>query len=144
MHGLDEDQNHDSSWPGIGRWRHVHGAGLWEGNGNDGNGNHEGQQQHGANNNYQHNQGHSQQHGMDNGSRYNQGHHSDQDNRQAYQHADNDHRGGDYYGNQDYVYAPPTRGLRPGVGTRHKPVYTAPVPVERRTARKLLIRKPIR
>lgn len=59
-----------------------------EGNGN---GNHEGQEQHGANNNYQHNQGHQSDHG----------------NRQAYQHPGNDHRRGDYYGNQDYVYAPP-------------------------------------
>ncbi|MCP2088982.1 UNVERIFIED_ORG: hypothetical protein J2Y81_005069 [Paraburkholderia sediminicola] len=60
------------------------------GNGN-GNGNHEGQEQHGANNNYQHNQGHQSDHG----------------NRHAYQHPGNDHRRGDYYGNQDYVYAPP-------------------------------------
>ncbi|MGF6900357.1 hypothetical protein [Paraburkholderia sp. GAS348] len=74
------------------------------GNGND---NHEGQQQHGASNNYQHNQKHPQQHGTDNGSRQNEGHQSDHGNRQAYQHPDNDHRRGDYYGNQDYVYAPP-------------------------------------
>ena len=60
-----------------------------------------------ANNNYQHNQGHSPQHGMDNGSGYNLGHQSDHGNRQAYQHPGNDHRRGDYYGNQDYVYAPP-------------------------------------
>ncbi|KAA1004305.1 hypothetical protein FVF58_32325 [Paraburkholderia panacisoli] len=73
----------------------------------EGNGNQEGQQQHDANNNYQHKQGHPQQHGMDNGSRQNQGHQSDHGNRQAYQHPNNDHRRGDDYGNQDYVYAPP-------------------------------------
>ena len=44
----------------------------------NGNGNHEGQEQHGANS-----------------------------NRHAYQHPGDDHRRGDYYGNQDYVYAPP-------------------------------------
>lgn len=48
---------------------------------------------------------------MNNGSKQNQGHQSDHGNRQAYQHPNNDHRRGDYYGNyygnQDYVYAPP-------------------------------------
>ncbi|CAB3744406.1 hypothetical protein LMG24238_07258 [Paraburkholderia sediminicola] len=58
----------------------------------EGNSNHEGQQQHGASNNYRHNQ---------------EGHQSDHGNRQAYQHHGDDHRRGDYYGNQDYVYAPP-------------------------------------
>jgi hypothetical protein len=65
------------------------------------------QQQHGANDGHQQNQGHPQQHGMGNGYRHNQGHQSDHGNRQAYQRPENDYRRGDYYDNQDYVYAPP-------------------------------------
>ena len=49
----------------------------------------QGQQQRGTNGGYQHDQGHQRGHG----------------DRQTYQR--NVHRHGDYYGNQDYVYAPP-------------------------------------
>ncbi|MCG5076558.1 hypothetical protein [Paraburkholderia tagetis] len=70
-------------------------------------GNHEDQQQHGENDGYQHNQSHPQQHRMANGYQQNHWHQWDHGNRQAYQHPGNDYRRGDYYDNQDYVYAPP-------------------------------------
>ncbi|GAU06793.1 hypothetical protein BamMC406_3903 [Burkholderia stabilis] len=67
----------------------------------------EDQQQHGANDGYQHYQSHPQQHRMGNGYRQYHGHQWDHGNWQANQYRGNDYRRGDYYDNRDYVYAPP-------------------------------------
>ncbi|MDR6499739.1 hypothetical protein ACPUER_09055 [Burkholderia sp. DN3021] len=70
-------------------------------------GNYESQRQHGANDGYQHDESYPQQHRMGNGYLQNHRHQWNHGNRQAYRHPGNDYRRGDYYDNQDYVYAPP-------------------------------------
>lgn len=64
------------------------------------------QQQHGANDGYQHYQS-QPKHRTGNGYWQNHGHQWDHGNRQVYRNPGNDYRRGDYYDNRDYVYAPP-------------------------------------